>query len=294
MKALVVLVHYFAEEANPQHSSVDGTRRDERTQVVQRVIRGHRGTFGPASTIRYPETAYVVDMACPVDVDIRILSVRGHSLIDDRFQSRFGIWQTNCLLKNPRTLGFEAYQIFEKFADRYDWFIYSEDDILVRDPLLFDKLAWFNQTFGDGRVLAPNRFEWSDRGRTQKTYVDHDLNDGLSARLVSAVPDEEWLKASPLGTETTFRRANNPHSGFFAVTASQLAYWMSRPHWRERDMSFISPLESAATLGLTKTFSVYKPYGLSAPFLEVEHLDNRFSEMSVPLTWAPSSVEAPI
>lgn len=286
MKALVVLVHYFATEANPRHSSVDESRREDRTAVVKQVIRGYRGAFGPSASVRYAQrkSSYLLDMACPVEVDIRLLTVPGHSLIDLPFRERFGVAQTSAEPKNPRALGFDAYQVFARHADRYDWFIYSEDDLLVRDPLLFDKLTWFNRTFGDHRVLSPNRFEWNDLGKTQKTWIDHDLEESVSRRLLSAIDDEETLTATPLSMPTTFRRANNPHSGFFAITAAQLSHWMARPHWLERDGSFVSPLESAATLGLTKTFSVYKPGGTAAGFLEIEHLDNRFSGRDRPLT----------
>jgi hypothetical protein len=48
------------------------------------------------------------------------------------------------------------------------------------------------------------------------------------------------------------------------------------------DCSFISPLESAATLGLLKTFSIYKP-ALPMHHLEIEHLDTKFSKMNLPL-----------
>ncbi|WP_396595203.1 hypothetical protein [Brevundimonas sp. R86498] len=286
MKALVVLVHYFASEPNPRHSSVDEARRVDRTNVVQRVVRGYRGAFGPSAEVRYArkQSSYVLDMACPVDLDLRILTVPGHSLLDQPFRDRFGVAQTSAQPTNPRMLGFDAYRVFAKHADQYDWFIYSEDDLLVRDPLFFDKLIWFNRTFGDRRVLSPNRFEWNDQGKTQKTWIDHDLEESVSRSLLSAIDDEETLTATPLSTPTTFRRANNPHSGFFAINATQLAHWMSRPHWLDRDASFVSPLESAATLGLARTFSVYKPAGRAAGFLEIEHLDNRFSGRARPLT----------
>lgn len=291
MKALVVLVHYFASEANPRHASVDASRRGDRTQAVQQVIRGYRGAFGPSSTIRFSQRDYQLNAAGPVQVDLRILTVPGHSLIDPRFRDQYAVAQTSATPDNPRMLGFNAYRIFAKHADRYDWFVFSEDDLLIRDSLLFDKLTWFNRTFGDRRVLSPNRIEWNDRGKTQKTYIDGDLSPATAKRLISAVPDDEVLTATPFSTEIVFRRARNPHSGFFAITASQLAYWMAQPHWLDHDVSFVSPLESAATLGLTKTFAVYKPHGASAPFLEIEHLDNRFSGMSMPLT-RPHSAEA--
>ncbi|OYX68236.1 MAG: hypothetical protein B7Y81_17310 [Caulobacter sp. 32-67-35] len=167
-------------------------------------------------------------------------------------------------------LGFFAYQIFAKLAGDYDWFIFSEDDLLVRDPLLFDKLAWFNEAFGDSRVLLPNRLEWNPSAKRLKTYVDGDISAGTLANMNRHLPDEDVLKARPLHAEHVFQRARNPHSGFFAITKTQLAHWMAQPHWLDYDVSFVSPLESAATLGLTKTFPV-------------EHLDDRFSKMPWPI-----------
>ena len=52
---------------------------------------------------------------------------------------------------------------------------------------------------------------------------------------------------------------------------------MQQPHWADQDSSFIGPLESAATLGALKTFSIYKSWGRSFGFLGVEHMDKRYS-----------------
>ena len=46
-----------------------------------------------------------------------------------------------------------------------------------------------------------------------------------------------------------------------------------------RDTSFVGPLESAATLGIMRTFKVYKPARENANFLEVEHYGRRFSSL---------------
>lgn len=286
MRALVVLVHYFSPEANPRHTSVDESRRENRTRAIQTVIEGYRGTFGPASKLRFSDRTVDVGPSV-VDLDIRVLTVPGCTLVDDQFRRRFGVHQTLCEPSNPRHLGFFAYRLFAKLANDYDWFIFSEDDLLVRDASLFDKLAWFNATFGDRRVLSPNRLEWNPRAAFLKTYVDGDISQRTFNRLTHQLPDEDVLKAAPLSAELTFQRARNPHSGFFAITRAQLAYWMARPHWLEEDVSFVSPLESAATLGLTKTFAVYKPLDPAA-FLEVEHLDDRFSKMG----WPPHKAAA--
>ena len=63
------------------------------------------------------------------------------------------------------------------------------------------------------------------------------------------------------------------------LTREQLSYWMQQPHWGDQDTSFIGPLESAATLGVLKTFAIYKPWGRSFGFLGVEHLDDRYSSL---------------
>jgi len=280
MRALVVLVHYFSPEANPRHTSVDESRRENRTRAIETVIEGYRGAFGPASKLRFSDRTLDVGPAA-VDLDIRVLTVPGCSLVSDDFRRRFGVNQTVCEPANPRHLGFFAYRVFAKFAQDYDWFLFSEDDLLVRDPLMFDKLAWFNATFGEGRVLSPNRLEWNPKAAFLKTYVDGDISGQTFKRLTQGLPDEDLLKARPLSSELTFQRARNPHAGYFAITKTQLAHWMAQPHWLMEDVSFVSPLESAATLGLTKTFSVYKPLA-PASFLEVEHLDDRFSKLGWP------------
>lgn len=287
MKALVVLVHYFKAEANPRHASVDAARQADRRAAVERVIRGYRGLYGPTAAINFQKKAFVQSAGQGPQVDIRVLTVPECTLVTSDFRNRHGVGETSALIENPRKLGFTAYKLFARAAQDYDWFIYSEDDLLVRDPQLFDKLNWFNATFGDRRVLSPNRFEWNDRAPSQKTYIDGDLSLPTQARLNGVIQDEDMLSASPLGAPVSLRRARNPHSGFFAITRSQLAHWMAQPHWLDGDVSFVTPLESAATLGLTKTFSVYKPYGTSTSFLEIEHLDDRFSSLNLPLIPAP-------
>ena len=52
--------------------------------------------------------------------------------------------------------------------------------------------------------------------------------------------------------------------------------WSRQPHFLDRDTSFIGPLESAATLGIMRTFRVYKPAVESAGFLEIEHFGTSF------------------
>ena len=43
-------------------------------------------------------------------------------------------------------------------------------------------------------------------------------------------------------------------------------------YWLDFDTSFISPLESAATLGIAKTFKCYKPCSEYSSWLQLQHL----------------------
>ncbi len=55
-----------------------------------------------------------------------------------------------------------------------------------------------------------------------------------------------------------------------------MAHWAEQSYFLDGSAAFFGPLESAATLGLMKTFDVYKPARQNAGFLEVEHLDLRY------------------
>ena len=68
----------------------------------------------------------------------------------------------------------------------------------------------------------------------------------------------------------------NPHSGCFLVVTSCSIGWISRTGWTN---SFISPLESAATLGLAKTFRLWKPCFTHASWFELQHWGTSFHSL---------------
>ena len=67
-------------------------------------------------------------------------------------------------------------------------------------------------------------------------------------------PGPSLATPSPGGT-IYFESPKNPHSGCFVLSGGQLMDWVSREHWLDGDSSFVSPLESAATLGIAKLFA---------------------------------------
>jgi hypothetical protein len=67
------------------------------------------------------------------------------------------------------------------------------------------------------------------------------------------------------------RRTLNPHCGGFFLNAEQMEHWSRQRHFLDMDCSFFSPIESANTFGVMRTFKIYKPAPAVANFLEIEH-----------------------
>src|SRR5579863_572388 len=73
-----------------------------------------------------------------------------------------------------------------------------------------------------------------------------------------------------------FERTTYPSAGCFFLNEDQLAIWTESAAFRERDVSYLSPLDSAATLSVMKAFRIYKPVLDQAWFLEVLHASPRW------------------
>ncbi len=75
-----------------------------------------------------------------------------------------------------------------------------------------------------------------------------------------------------MSTQVPFKRTLNPHSGCYFLNASRMQLWAEKAYFLDRDTSFVGPLESAATLGIMKTFRIYKPGPPQQSFLEIQHM----------------------
>lgn len=278
MRVLLAIVHYFKAEDGSRHSSTDAHRRDQRAAALRMAIDSWRGHLGATTTLNIEHKRFERMRGAVDGLDIAVLTNGTDHLLDEEHAKARGVRLVTVQVENPRMLGFAARRLFAEARHAYDLFCFSEDDLRIGDPGFVARIIAFQDAFGWHRLLMPNRFEWNPKAPTLKTWIDGDLRPGATERWRDPLPDEEFLR---LGA-TTFRRALNPHSGFFAVTATQLAHWMRQPHFNDGDCSFISPLESAATLGVMKTFPIYKAFGPDAGFLEIEHLDTRFSGINLP------------
>jgi hypothetical protein len=279
MRVLLTIAHYFKAEEHdgrPKYASTDPALRDVRAKALGRMLFNWVAHQGPASVLNIEKKAFEIHPG-PTQLDI-VLVVQGdnHLVAGSTFQGQ-NVTVERTEIENPRMLGFECHRVMAERAGDYDLYCFSEDDLLSQDPLFFLKVAAFQKAFGPTRTLMPNRFEINMKGPSFKTYVDGPLRRHKVERIFEIIPDEMTLRDPSLLGDPLFERATNPHSGFFAISAEQLAHWRAQPWFLNRDTQFIGPLESAATLGVLQTFSVYKSAGSSLGWLQIEHLDRKFS-----------------
>ncbi|HZT15294.1 MAG TPA: hypothetical protein VFA19_05050 [Gaiellaceae bacterium] len=170
----------------------------------------------------------------------------------------------------PLFLGFEAQQEFVERQDTCDWFMFLEDDLVLRDALLLEKLAYFNDAAPPEAVLLPHRYElWNGR----KMYID------LRAKRR---PGENRVTGRLTRIDVggwSFAEFENPHSGWYCLSRAQLERWLATGRRWYGLASFQDPRASAATGCLEECFRLYKPHPDNMNFLELHHLGTKYSEI---------------
>jgi hypothetical protein len=185
----------------------------------------------------------------------------------------------------PEQLATECHtQLARNVSQNYDIYGYLEEDLMLSDALFFDKLKWFSQTALsrgiENAVLVANRVELSAEGPVSKLYIDGQT--GLSlADYYQDLNNPPPLTLNVLGKNFQFERAQNPYSGCFFLTTSQMAYWAKQPWFADGDIAYRDAKISGASLGLMKTFALYRPGVSNASFLEVQRTSTPFIDQIV-------------
>ena len=215
-------------------------------------------------------------------IDLRIC-VSGQCHVLDRLSGCEGLYQKEaCHPEDPRLLGFEAQRVLvdawraaETAGEPFDYIAYLEDDILLTDADFFLKLRCFNRAFGDHYLLMPNRIETlAHQGQLRRFYIDGDYNPAASEAYRQST--NQRLSFPHLGEMVCFEQPSNLHSGSFFLNHEQARIYAGSGHAAAIDTSFHGPLESAATLGMLKTFQLMKPSPENGRFLTVEHDGRNF------------------
>ncbi|MDY7003580.1 MAG: calcium-binding protein [Cyanobacteriota bacterium] len=275
MRILFTIAHFFNPEGSGKHGSL---RKDPQTRRIALT------TCLTALRALYAKSQYIIDIsryqATPAnqnhshDIDIIVCTTKGlHLLSQIPLPSDFLMHHSTNV--EPMLLGFECQEVMKSSLGKYDYYCYLEDDLILHDPWLFVKLNWFNHHTGNGNLLQPNRYEISPLGAVPKAYIDGDLKPEITAKFQN-IREQYQLKGKIMEKVIAFHRTLNPHSGCYFLNDEQMKKWASKPYFLDRDTSFIGPLESAATLGIMRTFKIYKPAAADASFLEIQHFGTTF------------------
>lgn len=280
MKILLAIVHHWNPEGDGRHQSL---RPDPLPRLYglqdQLLALRRQGAYQGLLDI---EQRLVVpaNQAIRHTLSLHLITDGKHTVLD-RLEPAYREMAEEVATspETPKHLGFEAQKhLASHLDDNYDLLGYVEDDLLIHDPYFFQKIHWFTQQMGPDCVLLPHRMElWLRPDRVDKFYIDGPVTQSDLDFLIPK-PMPPVIAELPAG-QIVFESPRNPHSGCFFLTPDQLRIWTNDPSWQDGDCSYVSPLESAATLGLTKVFKLYKPAITNAAWLEVQHWGSSFRSL---------------
>lgn len=271
-RILVVMPHYCNRDAENYNKS-----REIRSMSLVRSVSsfaqhaGHEQLFLDFASLSSAYANCSEERRC----DIFICTTAGQHLLGD-LDILDGMYHHVETDAHPRMLGYTCREVLRSFAGSYDYYCYVEDDLFLTDPLFFHKLEWFSAQAGNSCLLQPHRCEVSFSSYAKKCYIDGDIPPQNNPYYDYSLPG---LSLQAFGAGFDFVPASNPHSGCFFLNAGQFEHWVRQPHFGDWDMSWVGPLESAASLGIMKCFSIYKPAWHNANFLEINHFGDAYLGM---------------
>ena len=281
MRLLFTVVHYY-KAGDGRHGSLAADPRPRIDALRRLILQLHRLYGQPAGLLNHRQRCVDgVDDGGGL-VDIRVC-ISGDCHLLDRLSDCEGLYLKQvCHPDDPRLLGFEAQRVLgevcaaaENAGEPFDYIAYLEDDILITDADFFLKLRCFNRAFGDHYLLMPNRIETLEHhGQLRRFYIDGDYNPAASEVYRRCA--DQMLCFPHLGEMVRFVQPSNLHSGCFFLNREQARIYAESGYAAAIDISFHGPLESAATLGMLKTFQLMKPAPENGRFLTVEHDGRNF------------------
>lgn len=281
MRLLVAVTHYY-KAGDGRHGSLGRDPAPRLAALRQVILQLHRLFGEPAATLNHLQRRVDGVGDGGGGLDIRLCIEEPHHLLEGLADLAGGYTAVPCQPDDPRLLGFCCHQVLAaawqqacEAGSPYDYVAYLEDDIVLTDADFFLKLRQFNRAFGDGYLLMPNRIETAEHlGQLRRFYIDGQYNPPASAAYRQA--EGQVLALEHLGQPVRFVQPSNLHAGCFFLNAAQAATYFASEASRTVDTSFHGPLESAATLGMLKTFQLMKPALSNGRFLTVEHAGRNF------------------
>ena len=280
MKILVAIVHHWNPEGGGRHASLRSNPQP-RIQALQEQLLCLLRLANRQGAIDIGAMAVSdANQAIRHVFDLRVVTDGVHTVLNQLPSSlRSLVIEEIRSPLTPKHLGFEAQKLLAENIDQdFDLLVYLEDDLLIQDPYFFRKITWFSRQLGPDHLLLPQRMEIASSPHiVDRLFIDGTLP---SQELLQIISDPPPALAMELPTGTAyFESPRNPHAGCFALTPEQMRLWVEDDCWQDGDCSYVSPLESAATLGLIKMFRLYKPAFACASWLEIQHWGTSFSSL---------------
>ena len=280
MRILIAIVHYWNPDGGGSHQSLRPNPQP-RVDALHSQLASLRRLGKNQSVLHMEDRAvYRTNDFFRNEIDILLITDgENHTLdlIHDSFKCCFTEVATQP--KSGKYLGFEAQKVLANhLTDNYDLYCYMEDDLIIYDPCFFHKVQWLPKLMGSEFVLLPHRYElFPCPHPVDRFYIDGPI---CESELRPLVPSNSPVRLAQWeGFKIPFCPPSNPHSGCFFLTKSQFQTWIDSDIWQNEDISFISPLESAATLGIAKTFSILKSSFSHASWFEIQHYGSSFHSL---------------
>jgi hypothetical protein len=281
MRILLAMPHFFdARGTDITNRSRRADARQERLRALIAAVAGVHQALGSATygLDHEKRTSWQMASATPHALDLVICTAGDAHLLAELAPLRLA-FRHHATDAAPMMLGFECHKVLRDAHGRYDYVGYLEDDIVLIDPLFFHKRRLFDRRFGPEALLQPNRYEASPSGPVHKLYVDYRLNPRVTAKYQN-IAEAPRLDLPFLDGTVGFERTTYPSAGCFFLNDEQLGIWTASKNFLDGDVSYMSPLDSAVTLSIMKTFRVYKPVLDQAWFLEVLHASPRWISLA--------------
>ncbi len=277
MRILLAIVHFWNPEGGGGHSSLRKDPAPRIQALQQQLLAFQRLGLRQAQLNMAEMRADQANQDVQHEIDIKIITDGKHHLLDKVDEIYKGLFQM--VISEPKTpmhLGFEAQAFLgSRLKENYDLYGYMEDDLIINDPWFFNKIDWFRRETGDNCLLLPHRMELpSYPTGLDRFYIDGPMLEEHVRYIIPNPP--ESISAQWPGGEVTFESPSNPHAGCFFLSHSQLSFWRAQSYWQDKESVWVSPLESAATLGIAKTFRLFKTNIRQASWLELQHWGRSF------------------
>ena len=272
MRILLAIVHHWNPDGSGEHASLRPDPGPRIEAFQQQLLALQRLGTRQAQLSIAAMQAEPANQALQHQIDVKVITDGEHHILDRVAEPYKHLFQM--VVSSPATpkhLGFEAQKFLASRLDQsYDLYGYMEDDLVIHDPWFFHKIDWFRLQLGDDCLVLPHRFELHPEPHAvDRFYIDGPMHERELRQVIPEPPAA--LAADWPGGRLFFESPVNPHAGCFFLSPAQLLHWVQQPCWQDGDTSWVSPLESAATLGIARTFRLFKPAVVQAAWLEIQH-----------------------